>query len=39
MNYTQNLILPHVARANLPKLYDDLPGRGLPPAITISWAT
>ncbi len=29
VNYTQNLILPHVARSGLPKLYDELAGKGL----------
>jgi sulfite reductase (NADPH) hemoprotein beta-component len=29
VNYTQNLILPHVARSDLPKLYDDLVKGGL----------
>jgi sulfite reductase (NADPH) hemoprotein beta-component len=29
VNYTQNLILPHVARADLPKLYDELAAAGL----------
>ena len=29
VNYTQNLILPHVARSDLPKLYDELAGKGL----------
>ena len=29
VNYTQNLILPHVARAELPKLYDELAAAGL----------
>jgi sulfite reductase (NADPH) hemoprotein beta-component len=29
VNYTQNLILPHVARADLPKLYDELAASGL----------
>jgi sulfite reductase (NADPH) hemoprotein beta-component len=28
-NYTQNLVLPHVARADLPKLYDELTRAGL----------
>jgi len=28
-NYTQNLVLPHVARADLPKLYDELARAGL----------
>jgi sulfite reductase (NADPH) hemoprotein beta-component len=27
--YTQNLVLPHVARADLPKLYDELTATGL----------
>ena len=29
VNYTQNLLLPHVARKDLPKLYDELRGAGL----------
>jgi sulfite reductase (NADPH) hemoprotein beta-component len=29
VNYTQNLVLPHVARADLPKLYDELARAGL----------
>jgi sulfite reductase (NADPH) hemoprotein beta-component len=29
VNYTQNLVLPHVARADLPALYDALAGAGL----------
>ncbi len=29
VNYTQNLVLPHVARADLPKLYDELAAAGL----------
>ena len=29
VNYTQNLILPHVARAELPKLYNELAAAGL----------
>lgn len=29
VNYTQNLLLPHVARKDLPKLYDELNGVGL----------
>ena len=29
VNYTQNLILPHVARVDLPKLYDELLAAGL----------
>jgi sulfite reductase (NADPH) hemoprotein beta-component len=29
VNYTQNLILPHVARTDLPKLYDELAAAGL----------
>lgn len=28
-NYIQNLVLPHVARADLPKLYDELAAAGL----------
>jgi sulfite reductase (NADPH) hemoprotein beta-component len=28
-NYTQNLVLPHVARADLPKLYEELAAAGL----------
>ncbi len=29
VNYTQNLLLPHVARKDLPRLYDELRGAGL----------
>jgi sulfite reductase (NADPH) hemoprotein beta-component len=29
VNYTQNLVLPHVARADLPRLYDELAAAGL----------
>lgn len=29
VNYTQNLVLPHVARSDLPKFYDALAGAGL----------
>ena len=29
VNYTQNLILPHVARVDLPRLYDELAAAGL----------
>jgi sulfite reductase (NADPH) hemoprotein beta-component len=29
VNYTQNLVLPHVARSDLPKLYDELGAAGL----------
>ncbi|MHA1517975.1 MAG: nitrite/sulfite reductase [Alphaproteobacteria bacterium] len=29
VNYTQNLVLPHVARADIPELYDALVGEGL----------
>ena len=29
VTYTQNLVLPHVARSDLPKLYDELAGKGL----------
>ena len=39
VNYTQNLILPHVARATCSPSMTSSSRRGSPPAITISWAT
>ncbi|GFO80838.1 MAG: hypothetical protein A49_04650 [Methyloceanibacter sp.] len=39
VNYTQNLVLPHVALADIPALYDVLDARGSPPATTSFSAT
>ena len=39
VNYTQNLMLPHVARPTWSRSMTSSPRTGLPPAITISWAT